>query len=81
MGLVNYFRESGGVDFDYMLKLLNDLTRKGQKFNWTTSGLKSCQLAFEAVKETIVKNEKLHFIDYTLPIFVRTDASEAGSSA
>ena len=81
LGLVNYFRESGGMDFAYMLKPLNDLTRKGQKFNWTTSGVKSCQHAFEAVKETIVKNQKLHFIDYALPIFVRTDASEAGCGA
>jgi hypothetical protein len=44
-----------------MLKPLNDLTRKGQKFNWTTSGVKSCQHAVEAVKETIAKNQKLHF--------------------
>jgi hypothetical protein len=43
------------MDFAYMLKPLNDLTRKGQKFNWTTSGVKSCQHAFEAVKETIVE--------------------------
>ncbi len=39
-----------------------------------------CHHAFEA-KETIVKNRKLHFIDYMLPIFVCTGVNEAGCGA
>ena len=37
--------------------------------------------AFEKIKESMVKTELMPFIDYSLPLIVRTDASVDGCGA
>lgn len=77
LGLVNYFREHLGADFAEITKPLNDLTGKGAHFIWTID----CQRAFDLVKARIIAHPKLYFIDYSKPIFIRTDASKVGCGA
>ena len=44
---------------------------------WTAE----CDAAFHEIKQRVVNNPKLYFIDYSLPIFIRCDASKQGCGA
>ena len=65
------------MDFADLLKPITAMTKANVVFRWT----KDCAAAFDAVKERILKHQKLYFMDYDLPIYVRVDASELGCGA
>ena len=77
IGCVQYFREHLGMDAAALTKPLTELTKKAVAFSWTAVH----QECFEEIKRRILQNQKLAFLDYELPIFVRTDASKLGCGA
>jgi hypothetical protein len=77
IGCVQYFREHLGIDAAALTKPLTEMTRKNVTFLWTAEH----QECFEEIKRRILRNQKLAFLDYSLPIFVRTDASKLGCGA
>jgi len=77
IGCVQYFREHLGMDAAALTKPLTEMTRKNITFLWTAEH----QECFEEINRRILRNQKLAFLDYSLPIFVRTDASKLGCGA
>jgi hypothetical protein len=74
IGCVQYFREHLGMDAAALTKPLIELTKKAAAFSWRAVH----QECFEEIKRRILQNQKLAFLDYELPIYVRTDASKLG---
>ncbi len=76
LGLVNYFR--GHVQgLSHKVKPLNEIMipyKKGMSIDWAPR-LEQC---FGDVQESVGSCPKLHYIDLSLPIRVRTDASDYG---
>ncbi len=68
-----------GMDAAALTKPLteSELTKKAVAFSWTAVH----QGCFEEIKRRILQNQKLAFLDYELPILVRTDASKLGCGA
>jgi hypothetical protein len=67
------------MDAAALTKPLTEMTRKNVTFLWTAEHqLEEC---FEKIKRRILRNQKLAFVDFTLPTFVRTDASKLGCGA
>ena len=66
-----------GMDWAATMRPINNLTKYNVNFYWS----EQCQQAFDELRERILQNVKLYFIDYSLPIFIRTDASTVGCGA
>ena len=77
MGMVNYMREHLQMDFAALTFPINRMLRKDEKFEWTDE----CEQCFEDIKKRIMANQKLYWLDYDLPIFIRCDASKLGVGA
>jgi hypothetical protein len=76
LGLVNYFRDHV-QGLSHKVKPLNDIMipyKKGTSIDWTPR-LEQC---FRDVQESVGKCPKLFYVDLSLPIHVRTDASDYG---
>ena len=72
IGCVQYFREHLGIDAAALTKPLTELTKKAVTFSWTEVH----QECFEEIKRRILQNQKLAFLDYELPIFVRVTSAQ-----
>lgn len=73
IGLANYVR--GFVkDFSTLVRPLTRLCSDKVTFNWTTD----CQHAFDLLKSAIRSAPMLNHLDYSKPIYLRTDASDIG---
>ena len=77
IGLVNYFRKHLKMDFADLMAPISKLTGHKVEFKWTEEHQKS----FEQIVQRIEENEKLYFLDYQLPIYIRCDASKLGCGA
>ena len=77
MSLVNYFREHCGMDFADKTATINKMLKKDAQFIWTDA----CQEAFESIKQSILENQKLYWLDYEKNIYFRCDASKIGCGA
>jgi hypothetical protein len=76
LGLVNYFRDHV-QGFSRKFKPLNDIMipyKKGTSIDWTPR-LEQCS---KDVQESVSNCPKLFYVDLSLPIHVRTDASDYG---
>ncbi len=76
LGMVNYFRHHVH-GLCYKVKPLNEIMipyKKGTSIDWTPR-LEQC---FWDVQESVDNFPKLHYIDLSLPIRVRTDALDYG---
>lgn len=73
LGLANYFRDFIDHFADMVAPLLR-LTKPSVPFKWTDDD----QSAFDLIKGAIVDSTHLHYLDYSLPIYLRTDASDVG---
>jgi hypothetical protein len=74
LGLVNYFRDHV-KDISNKVKPLNDIMvpyKKSTSIDWTLR-LEEC---FRDVQESVGKCPKLFYVDLSLPIHLRTDASD-----
>ena len=77
IGLVNYFRKHLKMDFADLIAPISKLTGLKVVFKWTDEHQKN----FEQIVQRIEENEKLYFLDYQLPIYIRCDASKLGCGA
>lgn len=77
IGLINFFRDYCGMDFAEVTRPLTEMTGKHVPFTWNDG----CQAAFDEVKTRIVQRQKLYFLDYDRPIYLRCDASKIGCGA
>ncbi len=77
LGLVNYFRDHV-LGFSHKVKPLNNEImipyKKGTSIDWTPR-LEQC---FRDVQESVGNCLKLHYVDLSPPIHVRTDAPDYG---
>ena len=73
LGLVSYLRNFIRSLHD-LVGPIQDLNRHGCKFVWTTVH----DQHFNMIIQALLNAPLLHHIDYTIPIFVRTDASLRG---
>jgi hypothetical protein len=76
LGLVNYFKDHV-QGLSHKVKPLNEIIipyKKGMSIDWTPR-LEQC---FWDVQESVGNCPKLHYVDLSLPIHVRTDASDYG---
>lgn len=76
LGLVNYHRHFI-ANIHLLVDPLQMMMKKNAKFQW----LDTHQQIFEQIKSIIAQKVKLHHIDYTKEIIVRTDASKVGVGA
>ena len=65
------------MDFADLMAPISKLTGHKVEFKWTEEHQKS----FEQIVQRIEENEKLYFLDYQLPIYIRCDASKLGCGA
>ena len=56
---------------------INKLLKKDAQFIWTDEQ----QRAFESIVQSIMENQKLHWLDYEKKIYFRCDASKIGCGA
>jgi hypothetical protein len=76
LGFINYFRDHVQGLY-HKVKSLNDIMipyKKGTSIDWTPR-LEQC---FRDVQESVGNCHKLFYVDLSLPIRVRTDASDYG---
>ena len=73
LGLINYYRKFI-PNAATILAPLNQLLRKGIKWNWSTA----CQRSFDKAKETLASNDILMHYTPSLPIKMAGDASAYG---
>ena len=76
LGLVNYFRDHVR-GLSSMVKPLNDMVspyKKNTLITWSTE----MEQVFRTVQEAVGNCPKLFYVDQSLPIHVRTDASDYG---
>lgn len=76
IGMTNYFRRFV-PNFAQIAAPLNDLRKKGCKFEWGETQ----QAAFEALKSALVNSPVLAIPDFNKKFIVQTDASNAGIAA
>lgn len=67
----NYYRRFI-KNFAETANCLNDLLKKNTKFEWT----EKCQLAFEALKNSLISPPVLQYPDFDRPFVLTTDASD-----
>ena len=71
LGLANYYRKFV-KDFAKIAGPLQELTKKGLKFQWTDE----CQAAFDLLKTALTQAPILAYPDFTLPFDLYDDASD-----
>lgn len=76
LGFINYFRDFI-PDFSREAQPLYELTKKGQKFNWT----ETAESAFSRLKTLALQCHDLTFPVAGKPFRIRTDASDLGIGA
>jgi len=76
LGVASWYRRFV-PDFAKIVKPLNDLLRKGNKWVWTQEH----QTAFEEVKARLVADPVLACPDFDKPFILQTDASDYGIDA
>lgn len=55
-------------------KPLTDLTKKGQRYDWTSE----CEIAFQTLKQHLTTAPVLSLPDFSQSFIIQTDASDAG---
>ena len=65
------------MDFADLMAPISKLTGVNEIFKWEELH----QRNFEKILQRIEENEKLFFLDYNLPIYIRCDASKLGCGA
>lgn len=73
LGLINHYREFI-PNLATTAKPMYELTSDKKNFHWTPE----CTLAFNNIKQALMKPIMLHHINYDLPLVLRTDASNVG---
>ncbi len=76
LGLVNYFRDHV-KGLSSMVKPLSDMVNPYRK-NTLTTWSPEMEQVFRTVQEAAGNCPKLFYVDPSLPIYVRTDASDYG---
>ena len=76
LGFGNFYRRFIR-HYSNIAKLLNNLTKKNQSFNWTAE----CQQAFEELKRRFTEEPVLIMPDQTKPFQIECDASKYASGA
>lgn len=76
LGLTSYYRRFI-EDFSTKSKPLNQLIKKGKRFEWT----EECQIAFDTLRKCLLAGPILTHPDFTRPFMVYTDASAFGLGA
>jgi len=71
LGLAGYYRKFI-EDFSKIAKPLTKLTKKGEKFNWTTEQ----QNSFQSLKKKWTTASVLNYPDFQREFLVTTDASD-----
>ncbi|KAL7294769.1 hypothetical protein TKK_0011896 [Trichogramma kaykai] len=64
-------------DFSKIAKPLHDLTKKGNKFDWS----RECETSFQTLKDCLISAPILIFPDFTKPFILTTDASDLAIGA
>ena len=73
VAFANYYRKFI-KDFAMICLPLNHLTKKNVKFYWS----KECEIAFEKIKNALIRPPILEFPDFSKQFIVYTDASKVG---
>lgn len=73
VGLASYYRRFV-PGFSKIAEAIYALTKKGAVFEWSAE----CQIAFETLKDKLVKAPVLVFPDFSNPFILETDASIKG---
>ena len=76
LGLLNYYRKFL-PNLATVVKPLNDLLHKGQKWRWSTG----CSQAMDKAKQLLTTSKVLTHYDTTLPLRLAADASQYGLGA
>ena len=76
LGFWNFYRQFIW-HFSELAKLLNDLLKKDQTFEWTDN----CQKAFEELKKQFTEEPVLMMPDQSRPFQIKTDASKYATGA
>ena len=76
LGFGNFYRKFISHYSD-LAKPLNDLTKKDQKFEWTTE----CQNAFDLLKKRFTEEPVLMMPDQSRPFQIESDASKVATGA
>jgi transposase InsO family protein len=71
LGFANFYRRFIR-DYSKKTKLLNDLTRKGVQFKWSSA----CQATFDELKAAFISAPILKPFDWTKEVILETDASD-----
>jgi hypothetical protein len=71
--MTNQFREYI-KDYTTLIAPINELTKKDTRFHWNDA----CAAAFTTLKARLVERPKTFFLDYSLPLTLRVDASSKG---
>ncbi|KAL7292694.1 hypothetical protein TKK_0013817 [Trichogramma kaykai] len=71
LGMAGYYRRFI-QDFSKIGKPLHDLTKKGNKFDWSPE----CETSFQTLKDCLISAPILIFPDFTKPFILTTDASD-----
>ena len=71
LGFVGYYR-SHIKDFAQLAEPLHAMSRKGARFEWTTT----CEDAFQRLKSSLVNSTALAYPDFTREFHLKTDASD-----
>ena len=77
IGYINYFCDYCRMNFVDLTAPITALSKTDVVFDWS----EECQKSFDTIKEQILQRQKLYFIDYTQPIYIRCDASNMGCGA
>ena len=77
LGLVNYFCSYDGTKIADLLAPILQLTKKDATLTWGGAQ----ELAFTQVVDSIVQQQKVYFLDYLKPIYLRCNASQVGCGA
>ncbi|ESK87968.1 hypothetical protein Moror_10843, partial [Moniliophthora roreri MCA 2997] len=76
LGFGNFYQKFIGK-YAQLTRPLNDLTKKAQKFEWTTT----CQIAFNLLKKKILSELVLLMPDMDQPFIIEVDASKWATGA
>ena len=76
LGMANSFR-THIQNYSTLVRPLTALLGKNKPYEWS----ESCAQAFEKMRKAIADHAQLMWIDYSLPLVLRTDASQEGVGA